>query len=116
MSFREEQRARTKEQGSSWRLAMKRAKKRDAEQLKRWGERSSWAEGVARAKHLTRVEKRIKKAGRKWPDDPMRDTAKFLGLSNPGGKSLTIRNMASVTIRRLPGGAVAVTGRKMAGR
>ena len=32
---------------------------------------------------------------------------------NAGDKSVTLRNMASVTIRRLPGGAVAVTGRKM---
>jgi hypothetical protein len=31
-------------------------------------------------------------------------------------KSLTLRNMALVTIKRLPGGAVAVSGRKMAGR
>lgn len=30
-------------------------------------------------------------------------------------KSVTLRNMASVTIRRLPGGAVAITGRKLAG-
>ena len=30
-------------------------------------------------------------------------------------KSLTLRNMALVTIKRLPGGAVAVTGRKLAG-
>jgi len=37
--------------------------------------------------------------------------------SNPsrGAKSLTLRNMALVTIKRLPGGAVAVSGRKMAG-
>lgn len=33
---------------------------------------------------------------------------------NPA-KSLTLRNMASVTIKRLPGGAVAVTGRKLNG-
>ena len=33
--------------------------------------------------------------------------------ARPRGKPLTLRNMASVTIRRLPGGAVAVTGRKM---
>ena len=33
--------------------------------------------------------------------------------SNPG---VTLRNMASVTIKRLPGGAVAVTGRKLGGR
>ena len=32
-----------------------------------------------------------------------------------GGKCLTLRNMASVTIKRLPGGAVAVTGRKLNG-
>ena len=32
-----------------------------------------------------------------------------------GGKGVTLRNMASVTIKRLPGGAVAVTGRKLAG-
>ena len=32
------------------------------------------------------------------------------------GKGLTLRNMASVTITRLPGGAVSVTGRKLAGR
>jgi len=31
------------------------------------------------------------------------------------GKAVTLRNMASVTIRRLPGGAVAVTGRKLNG-
>ena len=37
-------------------------------------------------------------------------------FSNPArGKGLTLRNMASVTIKRLPGGAVAVTGRKLAG-
>ena len=30
-------------------------------------------------------------------------------------KSVTLRNMASVTIKRLPGGAVAVTGRKLGG-
>ena len=30
-----------------------------------------------------------------------------------GGRGLTLRNMASVTIKRLPGGAVAVTGRKL---
>lgn len=30
-------------------------------------------------------------------------------------KSLTLRNMALVTIKRLPGGAVAITGRKLAG-
>ena len=41
---------------------------------------------------------------------------------NAGGTStaraargVTLRNMASVTIKRLPGGAVAVTGRKLAG-
>ena len=34
---------------------------------------------------------------------------------NAGGKAVTLRNMASVTIRRLPGGAVAVTGRKLGG-
>jgi hypothetical protein len=41
---------------------------------------------------------------------------------NAGGTStaraargVTLRNMASVTIRRLPGGAVAVTGRKLNG-
>ena len=34
---------------------------------------------------------------------------------NPS-KSLTLRNMALVTIKRLPGGAVKVSGRKMAGR
>jgi hypothetical protein len=33
---------------------------------------------------------------------------------NPS-RSLTLRNMASVTIKRLPGGAVAVTGRKLNG-
>jgi hypothetical protein len=33
-----------------------------------------------------------------------------------GGKSLTLHNMSLVTIRRLPNGAVAVSGRKMAGR
>ena len=33
-----------------------------------------------------------------------------------GGKGLTLRNMAVVTVKRLPGGAVAITGRKMAGR
>jgi hypothetical protein len=31
-------------------------------------------------------------------------------------KSLTLRNMALVTIKRLPGGAVSVSGRKLAGR
>jgi hypothetical protein len=31
-------------------------------------------------------------------------------------KSLTLRNMSLVTIRRLPNGAVAVSGRKMAGK
>ena len=39
--------------------------------------------------------------------------------SNPSNrvvKSLTLRNMALVTIQRLPGGAVKVSGRKMAGR
>jgi len=30
-------------------------------------------------------------------------------------RGVTLRNMASVTIRRLPGGAVAVTGRKLGG-
>ena len=35
-------------------------------------------------------------------------------FSNPG-KAVTLRNMASVTIKRLPGGAVQVTGRKLAG-
>jgi hypothetical protein len=41
-----------------------------------------------------------------------RDFPRF--ASNPS-KSLTLRNMASVTIKRLPGGAVAVTGRKLGG-
>jgi len=36
--------------------------------------------------------------------------------SNYVGKSLTLRNMSLVTIRRLPNGAVAVSGRKMAGK
>jgi hypothetical protein len=35
--------------------------------------------------------------------------------SRVGGKGVTLRNMASVTIKRLPGGAVAVTGRKLNG-
>ena len=33
-----------------------------------------------------------------------------------GGKGLTLRNMAVITIQRLPGGAVKVSGRKMAGK
>jgi hypothetical protein len=34
--------------------------------------------------------------------------------SNPNpSKGVTLRNMASVTIKRLPGGAVAVSGRRM---
>jgi hypothetical protein len=37
------------------------------------------------------------------------------GRRNVGGKGVTLRNMASVTIKRLPGGAVAVTGRKLGG-
>jgi hypothetical protein len=36
-------------------------------------------------------------------------------VRNPS-KSLTLRNMSLVTIQRLPGGAVKVSGRKMAGR
>ena len=32
-----------------------------------------------------------------------------------GGKGVTLHNMASITIKRLPGGAVAITGRKLAG-
>ena len=35
--------------------------------------------------------------------------------SRVGGKGVTLRNMASITIKRLPGGAVAITGRKLAG-
>ena len=35
--------------------------------------------------------------------------------SRVGGKGVTLRNMASVTVKRLPGGAVAITGRKLAG-
>ena len=34
------------------------------------------------------------------------------GKKNPA-KSLTLRNMAVVTVKRLPGGAVAITGRKL---
>ena len=37
------------------------------------------------------------------------------GRRNVGGKGVTLRNMASVTVKRLPGGAVAITGRKLAG-
>jgi hypothetical protein len=33
-----------------------------------------------------------------------------------GGKGLTLRNMALVIIKRLPGGAVKISGRKMAGK
>ena len=33
--------------------------------------------------------------------------------SRVGGKGVTLRNMASITIKRLPGGAVAITGRKL---
>ena len=51
------------------------------------------------------AQKRVGAALKKW----------LAGRKNPC-KAVTLRNMASVTIRRLPGGAVAVTGRKLAGR
>jgi hypothetical protein len=37
------------------------------------------------------------------------------GRNTSSARGVTLRNMASVTIKRLPGGAVAVTGRKLAG-
>jgi hypothetical protein len=40
---------------------------------------------------------------------------KLTGGKNNPSNSVTLRNMASVTIKRLPGGAVAVTGRKLNG-
>ena len=36
--------------------------------------------------------------------------------SRVGGKGLTLRNMALVTIKRLPGGAVKISGRRMNAR
>ena len=56
------------------------------------------------------VQKRVSAALKKWlggqkKKNPCSRVAR--------GKGVTLRNMASVTIRRLPGGAVAVTGRKM---
>lgn len=44
-----------------------------------------------------------------------RESAKNNPASRVGGKGVTLRNMASITIKRLPGGAVAVTGRKLGG-
>jgi hypothetical protein len=55
-----------------------------------------------------------KKTGRLVKDYNLGDQVGW--TKNPGGKSLTLHNMALVTIKRLPGGAVAVSGRKMAGR
>ena len=51
-----------------------------------------------------KVQKRVGGALKKW----------LAKQKNPC-KSLTLRNMAVVTVKRLPGGAVAVTGRKLAG-
>jgi hypothetical protein len=57
-----------------------------------------------------------------WVKDREMGTAVNPGRRNAGGTSMaraargvTLRNMASVTIKRLPGGAVAVTGRKLNG-
>jgi len=47
------------------------------------------------------------------------DGGKRYAISNPRkvrGRSTTLRNMASVTIRKLPNGVVKITGRKMAGK
>jgi hypothetical protein len=50
-----------------------------------------------------------------WVKDREMGTAANPGRRN-AARGVTLRNMASVTIKRLPGGAVAVTGRKLAGR
>lgn len=65
-----------------------------------------------------KVRKRVSAALKKW----LATQKKNSGRRNAGGTStaraargVTLRNMASVTIKRLPGGAVAVTGRKLNG-
>ena len=45
----------------------------------------------------------------------IRKMGKRVAVAKNPSKGVTLRNMASVTIKRLPGGAVAVTGRKLAG-
>jgi hypothetical protein len=64
---------------------------------------------------LTRVS--IKKAQRVAHEDARLIYMDVPHANNPArvARGLTLRNMASVTIRRLPGGAVAVTGRKLNG-
>jgi hypothetical protein len=61
----------------------------------------------------------IKKAQRVAHEDARLIYMDVPHANNPArvarGKAVTLRNMASVTIRRLPGGAVAVTGRKLGG-
>jgi hypothetical protein len=52
-----------------------------------------------------------------WSDAQLRKFTVRLASGNPRkvkGRSTTLRNMASVTIQKLPNGVVKITGRKMA--
>ena len=48
--------------------------------------------------------------------NPATISVKHNPASRVGGKGLTLRNMALVTIQRLPGGAVKISGRRMNAR
>jgi hypothetical protein len=61
------------------------------------------------------VGKRVYRSGDVLSVENDEQMARRRGRKNPAHKSVTLRNMASVTVTRLPGGAVAVTGRKLAG-
>ena len=73
------------------------------------GELLARANDKASAKHYQR------ETGGRVVRVASRNPAKHNPAARVGGKGVTLRNMASVTIKRLPGGAVAITGRKLAG-
>ena len=54
-----------------------------------------------------------------WRRRALAAQKKIRGMGNPRkakGKSTTLRNMASVTIQKLPNGVVKITGRKIGSR
>ena len=75
----------------------------------RWG---AIAEAMRENPSKRSSRKRVGAALKKWLAGQKKNPCSRVAR----GKGLTLRNMASVTIQRLPGGAVAVTGRKLAGR
>jgi hypothetical protein len=91
-------------------------KERDESALRRARKFGNWVYEVRGAGGELLARANDKASARRYQLETGGRIVKVASRNPAASKSISLRNMALVTIKRLPGGAVAVSGRRMKGR